>query len=442
MSSDLQISGQPKPSAPGAPSLLPVRTTDKDFLALQIQLEGIKADEREQKSPRLQGRTSLRSSGDDATPTFTPRAGDLAQLGPDDADSPREVDASNYWLEDSDGSLPATPVKTPSKKEPETPSPIKDLRQILQEESPDFDLTSAQEKRLKKGLKVLDTEVSPAKAKHKREFSETVVKNLFSNPGTMRLHQVQMTPTRSATLISADECAQLQEQGSWILGTFTALNIRMLDRDHLINFWGSGKHFCPEGDEWDPWIKQRFTHKNTLIWCGNIYESESPSSEGKFSTFFPRTLTEDALLDLIHHALLDPSRLVASQDNRAIVRLGDHPSEFFIELYFSPQHHVIRSAFPLFHFERYDPKKKSLSFLYVMKNSIDPTDPTYEEAYYHDCADLLEMVGELDLDDDEAILYRTETEIFVDIAILTGGDPIKKGVIVAFPISLFEKEKK
>lgn len=424
MASEFQVlalrSSQPAP----APSLLPTPTISADMRALKIQHQAIVHKE-EKHSPRpLVDRTNV--------------VEDASAPEPQSSEASGWLEKDDFLDDDSSSDTQKTPTKQPilpSKQE--TPSPIRQVRQILETESPDFDLTPTKDSQLEAGLATLEVEKTPKKQQHMSELSRRVVSALSSPQlGRVLFHSAETTPKRPALLLSADGCGKLREQQSWILRMFPALNIRMIDRDHLMNYCKTGKHFMREKDPLDSWVFHRITHKHSEVWCGIIRDVQGQSG-GKFSTFFPRSLTEEDFMELFHHALLDNACLVARQDNRVILQLRDENYCFCVEVYFASERNVIRSVFPLLHFERYHDEKETLEFGYTLKNSLSDQDPTVDHSFDIDYSGLLQQVKDLE-PTDPAILYDTPQELFVDIAILTGGNPIKKGVIVAFPKALLK----
>lgn len=339
---------------------------------------------------------------------------------------------SKLFESDTD-SAPTTPVKAAPKGAavPETPSPLKDAKDIIRTNDPQYNLLRADKKRLKEGMDCLATLTSPQHSAQVKAVSGLIKDALAKNSPVVEVRS-PLAPKK--LMLVMDEGADEMDQ-SWIAETLEPTGTTVLDRMHHTKFIkGSGKHICPIGDPLDKRILKRRVNLETGVWCGMI---TTPNQEEKFSSFIPRPMTEEQYFSLLHKTLENKNLCIARGDNKGLFEMHSKDYHFFIEVYTLAQGAVIKSAFPIFHYEYYTGRQKTLKIEISLKWSIDENDPVIYTSYEVPYQVILDHVKALKKGA-EAIQYKTTTSYIVDVNLLVGSNPnytspIPRGVLVNIP---------
>lgn len=332
----------------------------------------------------------------------------------------------------SDSSAESSPTKTPdgSDTTPKgTPSPLAAAKDVIRHSDAEFTLMKKDQVRLAKGLKCLNDLTSPEHSDQVESVRKLVVDKLGQTSPVVAIRSQKPGAQRNLTLAFA-ECPKLTE--TWIPLILGSINTFVIDRDHLTQFKGSGMHICPPDHPLESRIIDRQINRATNIWCGSI----TAGKENKFSSFIPRKMTETEYYSLLNEAFTNKDQCIVRSENKALFMLQHEKNSFCIEAYFR-EGRIVTSAFPIFHYEKYDGKMKTLKIEIENQASNPPTQSVYEVSY----GDILQKVKALKKGD-LPIEYDTATDQIIDLTLLLAGDPkfpacpVSRGILVHIPKSL------
>jgi hypothetical protein len=369
---------------------------------------------------------------DDNSPASPASPAAAGALSPDveQIETPKKQISRFFGGGSTDSSGVSSPVKTPdsSHATPKgTPTPIKDIKGIIQETDLSSNLVSQDKKILAKGLKYLKDLKSPQHSKQVTAVRGSLI-NKFSEQGPV----VEGRSARRDLTVAFSKLAEVT--GDWVPLLLEPTQLYAIDRDHLTDFIkGSGMHICPEGHPLDSRIIDRKINRATNIWCGTI---TTPGKESKLSSFIPRLMKEEEYYSLLNEAFANKEQFIAKGEHKALFMLQPGKNSFCIEVYFREER-VVRSAFPIFHYEKYDGKMKTLKIEFENQASNPATLQVYEVSY----EDILKKVKGLKKGD-LPIEYDTANDQIIDLTLLLAGDPkfpacpIPRGILVQIPKNL------
>ncbi len=451
MTSDLKrILSTPNLSSPTNP-LIPVSELDPEALeTLKMMDELVKKQPKEISPPTtpraLTGRalalTSPSSPEKESLPTTPVKTeSKFLALSPASEESPDSTPEktpprkSKFFAADS--SSDNTPESTPEKKiavspgsalMPQTPTDLKIAKGIIGTNDPKFNLMPKDRQRLEKGLKCLNELKSPQHSQQVAAVRTLVTQALGRNSPVLEVRS-PLAPRN--LMLAIENCAD----ESWITPTLKPSGTLLLDRTHHTRFInGSGKHICPIGDPLDNRILKRRINLDTGIWCGMI---TTANQEEKFSSFIPRTMTEEKYYALLQKTLANENFCIARAENKGLYTVHGEGFHFCIEVYSREEGTMIRSAFPIFHHESYNGKQKTLKIEIGHKWSIEEKDPVVRLPYEISYKVILDHAKALK-EGAEAIQYETDSTLIVDVNLLVGSNPnyscpIPRGVLVSIP---------
>jgi len=389
-----------------------------------------KAETKSLFNPLLSGLTDFI---DDNSPTITPEspaspaAAGAPGVAKEEKKTPPKKLSRFYGSGSTDSSAPSSPAKTPvsSHATPKgTPTRIKEIKEIIQDTYLSSNLITQDKKTLVEGIKYLNDLKSPT---HSQQVTAVrgVLMNKFNQQGTV----VEGRSARRNLTVALSKLAEAT--GDWFPLVLEPINLFAVDRDHLTDFVkGSGMHICPEGHPLDSRIIDRKINRITNIWCGTI---TTPGKESKLSSFIPRSMKEEEYYSLLNEAFDNKEQCIAKGEHKALFTLQPGKNPFCIEAYFREER-VVRSAFPIFHYEKYDGKMKTLKIEIENQASNPATLHVYEVSY----EDILQKV-KIFKKGDIAIEYETETDLIIDLTLLLAGDPklpacpVSRGILVQIP---------
>ncbi len=384
------------------------------------------------------------------TPPAAPRKSKFFSTSPDSdlsasfsEDSPDKKQPLNRSSSDSSANTTPTklsfhtPIKPLNIPQFETPTPIKGAKKVIQENDTTADLVLRDKKALERGLVCLDALRSPEHSKQVASVRGLVVDALNRESPVMRLPHQGSKKQRNLSF-AIEKC---DETAGWVRSSLKHTNTLLVNRDHHIKFEnGSGKHICPLGDPLDDRIVHRRINLANGIWCGFITDPHHTQETGKFSTFIPRIMAETHYYSLIAHAVMNREQTIARIDNRGLFVIDAGRNLLFIEAYFRQEGNIIHSAFPVFHFEKYNGKEKFLKIeiSYQFRLGEKPVSLPFERPYDF----LFETVKKLSRDH-PAVQYDTDAALIIDLGLLIGDHdkygacPIPRGILISFPKKLF-----
>lgn len=342
-------------------------------------------------------------------------------------DAAADLDLS-FSIEAAMSSKENSPIKANGKHVPAgTPSPIKDVKKIIQKNDPTCELMPKDNTRLQRGVDCLNNLTSPQHSTQVAAVRTLMASALAQTSPVATI--APKNPTQRKLLFAMDS-AKVDEK-SWVPAALESTQTFLLDRNHLLKFNGAGKHICPAGDPDDAKILNRYTHVKTGIWCGTIADGKKGE---KFSSLIPRSMTEQDYLTHIAGALSNKEQLIAKGGNKALFMLPTEGHPLCVEIYTEHNGHKVKSAFPIFHYEEYAEKSTTLKIEMSYQASMNaPITQVLIEIPYEA---ILKEAKSLKKND-EAIEFETKTHWIVDVALLFNSDralcPLSRGILVSIP---------
>ncbi len=355
----------------------------------------------------------------------TPAAAGALTPVKEEKKTPQKSSSKFFGGGSTDSSEANSPLKTPSSSQATpkgTPTPIKEAKEIIQDAELSSNLITQDRKTLELGLQSLTKLTSPARSQQV-EAMRGMLRNKFKGPA------VEGKSARKDLTLAFSSLAEAT--GDWVPTLLEPIGLFVLDRDHLTDFIkGSGMHICPPGHPLEARIIDRKINQATNIWCGSI---TTPGKESKFSSFIPRTMTEAEYYSLLNEAFANKEQCIVRSENKALFMLQQEKNSFCIEVYFR-EGRIVTSAFPIFHYEKYDGKMKTLKIEIENQASNPSTQSVYEVSY----EDILQKVKALKKGD-LPIEYDTPTDQIIDLTLLLAGDAkfpvcsVSRGILIHIP---------
>ena len=223
----------------------------------------------------------------------------------------------------------------------------------------------------------------------------------------------------------------LCDEEAWVTKALKPLDITLVDRDHLTTFHqGKGKHICPLNDPLQAEIVCRYNNPSNQVWAGTIRRE-------KFSTFIPLNMSEDRYMTLVVQARQNPHQVIAKSGNKELVEIHHNGQRIVVECCLGEEGKIIKTAYPLFHFETYRPLQKNLEVRYGFQYDLNEPrrDGTYQVPYQL----ILQLIKQKNLLKTCCVYDTADAKIF-DIAVLFNNDcqkygrcPIEQGIYVKIP---------